>query len=476
MHDPIAAIAVAACAAVVAVILLVLYRWLERRSRVAGFFGMVVVTAWGTEYVLRPFHVLSAGEFGQERGSPYVLSALDPGSLPTASLLTLVCTAILALSIAAGFGVARPRAWHRDDGSDHPAGGSQRQLRLRVPLPLLALVSLTASTAIALQAGPIGAALAGEPGRQRLGSGYAYVLVNLAGLAVLVALTAIPRHLLARRRTVAVFAVCYVAFLSLHLLVLGGRSEIVILTVALVCIVLYRTQRPRSVILWVCVVLASLGFAVYRVATREAFAPDQHGLSTADLIADSLRDPVALLTQHDVSAYDKLVMLEEAGRRPAWGRTYLAALSVPLPLPALRSLEGGNRSFTKEFVPTRYDRNVTFDGISMLGEAQFNFGKGGAVAVVALVGLAYGKLLRAAHRGGGWLVSFALGAGLFPSLLRADALNTVALGGSLLVIAGFMYRVIRQRYGALDGWHDGSFGRGPNGRVGAERSEAAPVT
>jgi hypothetical protein len=439
--DVVVLAVVVSCALAIIAILFGLYAFLARKGLPLAFAGMVIVVTLGTEYALRPFQILSSGEFGWEPSIVRPLAEVNPDAVALASIMSVIGVALFALFLI--------RPWV----SVHNRLASQTELltptgttgsAMSVPLGLATAVAVVASSAVALQLGRVGGSLEGEFGRQNIGSGYTYLLVNLAGLSALVALAALPRRTLLRQRTRLVIAVSYAAFVGIHFLVLGGRAEIIIVTVALLVVVTARLARPRKPVLVVILLLAIVALGLHRVTTREFFG-DPGGKSKLSLALASLQDPLALVTRYDVSAYDKLVLLEEVQPPLLFGETYLAALLSPLPGQDRAMIEGGNRQFTKVFIPDRYQRGVTYEGVSMLGEARFNFGWLGPPFAAGLAGFAYGALVRRAHRGRQWLLTLALATGVFPSLVRADALNTAALGGSLIVFTLLISAIVTRR-------------------------------
>lgn len=430
MTDVVTAVVIVWCALVNLAILVRLYAGLARKGLFAAFLGMVFVATMGTEYSLRPLQILSSGLFGWEPSIVRPLAEVEPDALALASVFSVIGVALFSFSVL--------RASSTNRGGRTPlskvaeATVSSTSSSMKVPLGVATLLAIIASGAIALQLGRIGGSLEGEFGRQNIGSGYTYLFVNLAGLSALVAMVTLPNRVLSRWRTRILLAGSYLAFVAIHLLILGGRAEIIIVSIALLLVMTARRSRPGKPVLIAILVLATLALGIYRVTTRESFANDV-GRSRVSMAAAALQDPLALITRYDVSAYDKLVLLEEVQPKLRYGKTYAAALLAPLPMKDLTTLEGGNRQFTRKFIPERYRRGVTYEGISMLGEARFNFGWLGPPIVAGLAGFGYGRLVRRAREHRRWLLTLSLAAGIFPSLVRADALNTAALGGSLIV-------------------------------------------
>lgn len=421
-------------------ILLACYRHLSRFGAASAFLGLIVFATWATEYALRPIGVMAEGEFGREAGFLRYLQEVSPGALTDANLVSLASTGAFAIGLVVSFhggsrkpATSRPGLAPRAVISVRPRQRASLTRRLRLPVaPLLAL-AVFASAVVALRLGTLGGALNGEFGRLN-SNGLLYLLVNMVGLVLLVALVSMQPDVMARRSSRRALVASYLVFVAIHLLVLGGRAEIIIVTIAAVMIMTERFGRPRRRTLMIGLVGATLLLGVQRVATREALAPENRQTSRITLALRSLTDPLALVTRYDVSAYDKLVLLEEADPSLAGGTTYLAAVGVPAPGSTVQGPEGGNRAFTRLFIPARYERDVTFEGISMLGEARYNFGWIGPPLVAALAGGLLGGLLRRSRRSGKWQLTSALVVGLFPSLVRADAVNTAALGGSLVIL------------------------------------------
>jgi hypothetical protein len=189
--------------------------------------------------------------------------------------------------------------------------------------------------------------------------------------------------------------------------------------------------------------LSTFALSLYRVTTRETFnAPV--GESKMSRVVAAIQDPLGLVTRYDVSSFDKLVLLEEDRPALRFGSTYASALLAPIPGADSATLQGGNRAFTERYIPERYARNVTFEGVSMLGEAHLNFGPLGVPLAGAAAGWAFGTFLRRAGDRR-WMLVLAMAAGLFPSLIRADALNTAALGASLIIFTLFVSTLVTRR-------------------------------
>lgn len=443
MSEQMAVCVTGALAAGTMVVLVALYRYLARIGVVEAFFGMIIIASWGTEYALRPVSIILRGEFGREQGVLRFLRNVNPDALATAAVVAFTCTAVLAVGVA--LGAREPSGNTTRLRSAGPRLGGRAVRQMRLPLTALVIFTVAASTAAALRLGRFGGTFSGEPGRQNVESGFVYVLVNLAGLCVLIALVSLTRATLRRGKTIAVLGGAYVTFLATHLLVLGGRAEIIIVSIALVMVLQHQLGRPGKAVLAVGLIVATAGLSLYRAATRDVFADSTNDGSGLQVALSSLADPLDLVTRYDVSAYDKLILMEDVRVPLAFGTTYAATLQIPFPGIAA-GLEGGNRVYTRDFIPARYRRGVTFDGISMLGEARYNFGWLGSISVAALCGLAYGWLLRRSREGGRWILVAALAAGLFPSLIRADALNSIALGGTMIVFTLVIWTAVTRRW------------------------------
>ncbi len=440
MGDLAATFIVAFCAVAIAVVLVCLYRFLARRGRAAGFVGMVIVATLGTEYCLRPFQILASGEFGWEPSVVRPLADVKPDALVGAGILSLAGVASFAfflihpwISVHSSPREVGPQA------APTPSGGS----RLSLPVGVAAGIGVAISAFVALQLGRIGGSFEGEFGRQNLGSGYAYLFVNLAGTISLVALASLPVRSLHRRRIRLLLVSSYLIFVSIHLLVLGGRAEIIIVSIAILVVTTARLQRPSKPILVTILLLSTVALSLYRVTTRETFDAPSNSSETS-LAITALQDPLGLLTRYDVSAFDKLVLLEQDRPTLRFGSTYAAALLAAIPAASATSLQGGNREFTQQFIPERYARDVTFEGVSMFGEAHFNLGRWGVPVAGGLAGYAFGVLIRRASDRR-WMLVLAMAAGLFPSLIRADALNTASLGGSLIIFTLLISAILTRR-------------------------------
>lgn len=423
-------------------ILLYLYAFLARRGRAAAFLGMVFVATLGIEYCLRPLQIMSSHEFGWEPSIVRSLAAISPDALALASVQSLAGVSVFAICVVLPWSSNAMRRVTSSEVSSSAVSSTEdaHAASIRLSLGLTSLVAVLLSGAVALQLGRIGGSFAGDFGRQNIGSGYLYLFVNLAGISALVSLASLPLQSLARWRTLAVLFISYIAFVAIHFLILGGRAEVIIVTIAALVVLTARLGRPKMPALVVILLCAVLALGLYRVVTRDPSLSG--GASRLSLAASSLQDPLALVTRYDVSAYDKLVLLELNPRELQYGSTYLAALLAPIPGTEGLAPEGGNRQFTRDFIPNRYHRGVTYEGISMLGEARYNFGWVGPPIAAGFAGYIYGLFIRRAKADRRSMLVLAMAAGVFPSLIRADALNTAALGVSLTIFALFVSAVI----------------------------------
>lgn len=440
MGDQAAIFIVVFCAVAIAVVLVCLYRFLARRGRAAGFVGMVIVATLGTEYCLRPVQILASEEFGWEPSIVRPLADVKPDALVSAGMLSLAGAASFAFFLILPWISVHssPREVGRQAAPTLSAGS-----RLVLPVGVTAVIGVAISAFVALQLGRIGGSFEGEFGRQNLGSGYAYLFVNLAGIVSLVALASLPIRTLHRSRIRLLLVSSYLIFVSIHLLVLGGRAEIIIVSIAILVVTTARLQRPSRPVLVAILLLSTVVFSLYRLTTRETFdAPSNSSMTSLAITA--LQDPLGLVTRYDISAFDKLVLLEEDRPTLRFGSTYAAALLAPIPGASTTSLEGGNREFTRQFIPERYARDITFEGVSMFGEAHLNLGRWGVPVAGGLAGYAFGALIRRASDRR-WMLVLAMAVGLFPSLIRADALNTASLGGSLIIFTLFISAVFTRR-------------------------------
>lgn len=437
MIDSSTRVFVSVSAGGVFVLLAVVGIYLIRRVPVGG---VAAITFWfvlGIEYCLRPLAVIGEGQLGWDVSSFRQLGVGDSRWLTSASYLSLLGVASFVFGLRLSFGSASNSRVQLPETED--------LVRRKGMSPVvLLMLALLASSSTASQYGNLGASIEGVFGRQRIGSGYLYSLVNLVAVCVIVVLAVTPRENLMRARLQLSLLLASCGFVLIHILILGGRAEILIFALGVATITFGRFRRPRLKTLAVLALLGAIGLGVLRVATREAFYLENRSTSRTQLVVDSLKNPISLITRGDVSAYDKLVMMERRPDLVGGETTYLSALAAPLPGKSSLALRSGNRVFTERFIPGRFSKGVTFEGISYLGEARFNMGWLGIPFAGVLLGTFYGWVLARSVRSSPWLIASALSLGMFPSIIRADAFNNVALAGSLSLVSLMCFYAVRR--------------------------------
>lgn len=388
--------------------------------------SLVILVALGLEYCLRPLAIASSGEYGWDPESLTKVTAADAHAILDASVIGAITVLVFTI-------VVRIVATYRVAGS--PSAANLRRADLlatrnasRTVVPLL-IVANVVSVGLALTYGSFGQALAGNLGRENVTSGYVFSLVNLAPTAVVIVLRTATLEQLRTKRIRMTLWLTFAATLSVETLILGGRAEIITFATAAIVLARSRFGAPNGRRLVLAIIVAILASSVYRVASREAYYPQNYGTPRSTLIARSFENPLALITRGDISSFDKLIVISASDARLSPGSTYEAAALAPLPGKATANHEGGNVAFTRLFLPDRFERGVTYEGVSWVGEGILNFGVLGALAVIALFGVAYGFLLRRARFG--VTVTLALALGLLPAVVRGDAFNLVALTFSI---------------------------------------------
>ena len=212
-----------------------------------------------------------------------------------------------------------------------------------------------------------------------------------------------------------------------------------------------RPLRARTVLI---VGLALLAIAVsFRVVFRDSQFSGSSNHSRTSLLQQSYQRPIdAIVGGHDAIAFDSLATLNGAyGRTYArrFGLTYLDAFTFPAPraLWPGKPLGGGNAWFTSTYFPGYYGQDHVETSVTLLGEAEANFGIAGVLLVPALLGIGLAYLYRrtVASLSARSILVYANVAPYSFTLIRGDAYHSIpsaliATGASLLV---FNYCTIR---------------------------------
>jgi hypothetical protein len=435
--DEAARTSLAAAVGVNILSLALLLRW--GRSRGEPYCSVTIVATFvlGMEFVLRPLAIFVSEQTGWDPTTVRQVNSGDSSSIVFASVQSVVGVTLFCVAMVVGACLFAGVDGSSDMSRFRSASSAVSKKPVLTLYTWLLSVTLAVTLLVGLRYGNFGDALAGTFGRSQLDSGYIYSLVNVAPLAVLLVLHDAPKAQLTRGPLRTGLILVSAASGCVYLLILGGRVEFLTLSIAAIVLMRGRFGRPAVGALVIGALTLTLASGVYRVVTREALYAENIGTPPSALVSRSLSDPLSLITRGDVSAFDKMTRIHASSIRTI-SSTYEAALRAPLPGRVEGYAgEGGSRTFTRLYLPDRYLRSATYEGVSLPGEAMMNLGPWTAGLPLALAGLALGSLTRFRRRRLGFM-SLALGTGLLPTLLRADAFNTVALASSLSLALAFV--------------------------------------
>lgn len=401
-------------------------RRLSRPSSVLAIAALLTL-----EYVVRPIDVLIRGEIGWDERTT---RRLEIAEFSDAVLLAL--GAILLLSLTAVFSREYIFGSIAKSGrvSVKPSARVERFVRPGVKVLVLLSISIAVFLGLGTSIAATSNVFAGEFGRQNFGSGYAYLAINLLSPIAIGVKAAEMRSRRANSKLAnRVLAAGLFAFTSFHVLVTGGRTELIFTFVALSALYFMRNDRRKLRRPVFGLVLIGALAASYRVLTREALFAENASISRWDLLVERWSNPLSLLLSGDVSSFDKLALLSTANFEQQGGATYAAVVTVPL---GGEAQDGGNRAFTSIADPFRYESLPTSEGVSYLGEAVLNFGLLGALFAAVLLGLLSSFFDSRANTSPMWLAVWAGWIGSLPTLFRADFLNFTAALMPLIVLSG----------------------------------------
>jgi oligosaccharide repeat unit polymerase len=348
-------------------------------------------------YILRPLHILSTGMVGPAKAAYDVPIAPVMNSIRVA----LVLASIGIASFFLGY-IASVRA--------QPAGRTHYGVppwpiiaRERFHLAMIVAVACVVAflAFLLLKSGGLAAYLGQIGYRQR-------TFTNIAFLTQLsVPVKAVLFVALLSRRAPPSNRVTWRVIIMLGVLAAtadvfsGGRSNLIIGTILPALLIAHYALRPLKARTVLMVGIALLAIAVsFRVVFRDSQFSGSINHSRASLLQQSYQRPLdAIVGGHDAIAFDSLATLNGAyGRAYArrLGLTYLDAFTFPAPraLWPGKPLGGGNAWFTSTYFPEYYGVDHVETSVTLLGEAEANFGLAGVLLVPALLGIGLAYLYR----------------------------------------------------------------------------------
>lgn len=388
---------------------------------------IVFGTIFAVEYALRPSAILLEGVWGWNARTRQSLNGFE-GEFIYGALGAIT----FALAIVLAYVMARK------------SPGQARSDLTWSGVPVLALVVAGGLlTVVVLESGSVSAGM--QQGRVSISSGPILALTYAPVAAVLLTCIVAPPKAMSGTAGLRLSVYALVG-VGATLLFVGGRAELVVLSLACFTALNYRglLQINRRVLL---IGLLLFGVLVgFRTLARDNFDASRQTSSSPGIISEVLGG--------DVGGFDKLMLLSSESDllSPRWqGATYIDALRQVLLLDrGDRGIRGGNARFTAEFLPYRYATSPTREGITLFGEAVLNLGWVGATLFVGLLGGLLGLLVNAARS----LNTMAIAAvsvivGRMPGIIRGDALNSLNQAAILLGLLGLMALLPRWSAGGV---------------------------
>jgi len=412
--------------------------------------ALVFAVIFTVYYVLRPLHILSTGMVGPAKAAYDVPIAAVMDSIRVALLLASVGIASFFLGYiatvrAAPAGAPRPEAW------SWPVIARER-FHLAMIVAVACVVAFLAF--LLLRSGGLAAYLAQIGYRQRTFANIAFLTQLSVPVKAVLFVALLSRRAPGPNRVTWRVIFMLGAFAATADVFSGGRSNLIVGTLLPALFIVHYALRPLKARTVLVLGLALLAIAVsFRVVFRDSQFSGSSNHSRTSLLQQSYQRPLdAVVGGHDAIAFDSLATLNGAYGRTyprRLGLTYLDALTFPAPraLWPGKPLGGGNAWFTSTYFPGYYGADHVETSVTLLGEAEANFGLAGVLLMPALLGLGLASVYRrtVASLSATSILVYANVAPYAFTLVRGDAYHSVpsaliATGASLFV---FNYCTVR---------------------------------
>lgn len=412
----------------------------------ALIFGVI----FAVYYVLRPLRILSTGMMGPAKAAydvpiapamDSIRVALVLASIGIASFFLAYIASVRAQSIGSAYYEASP--W--------PVVARDR-FHLAMIVAVACVVAFLAF--LLLRSGGLAAYLGQIGYRQRTFTNIAFLTQLSVPVKAVLFVALLSRRAPQPNRVTWRVIVTLGAFAATADVFSGGRSNLIIGTILPALLIVHYALRPLKARTVLMLGVALLAIAVsFRVVFRDSQFSGSSNHSRTSLLQQSYERPLdAIVGGHDAIAFDSLATLNGAyGRTYArrLGLTYLDAFAFPAPraLWPGKPLGGGNAWFTSTYFPEYYGVDHVETSVTLLGEAEANFGLAGVLLVPALLGIGLAWVYRrtVASLSAASILVYANVAPYAFTLVRGDAYHSVpsaliATGASLFV---FNYCAVR---------------------------------
>ena len=358
---------------------------------------LVFAVIFSVYYFLRPLRILSTGVMGPAKAAYDVPITPVMDSIRVALVLASIGIASFFLGYIATVRAA-PTGSAKSEASPWPLIARER-FHLATIVAVSCVVAFLAF--LLLKSGGLAAYLGQIGYRQRTFANIAFLTqLSVPVKAVLFVALLSRRSPWPNRvswRVIGMLA----AFAATADIFSGGRSNLIIGTVLPALLIVHYSLRPLKARTVLLLGVALLAIAVsFRVVFRDSQFSGSTNHSRTSLLEQSYQRPLdAIVGGHDAIAFDSLATLNGAyGRTYArrLGLTYLDAFTFPAPraLWPGKPLGGGNAWFTSTFFPDYYGVDHVETSVTLLGEAEANFGLAGILLVPALLGIGLAYLYR----------------------------------------------------------------------------------
>jgi oligosaccharide repeat unit polymerase len=405
--------------------------------------ALVFAVIFTVYYVLRPLRVLSTGMVGPAK------AAYD---IPIAPVMDSIRVALLLASIGvASFFLGYISIVRAATTSNAQRESSPWPIITRERFHLAMVVAVACVTAflafLLLKSGGLAAYLGQIGYRQRTFANIAFLTQLSVPVKAVLFVALLSRRAPPPHRVTWGVIVILGALAAIADVFSGGRSNLIVGTTLPALLIVHYSLRPLRARTVLIVGLALLAIAVsFRVVFRDSQFSGSSNHSRTSLLQQSYQRPIdAIVGGHDAIAFDSLATLNGAyGRTYArrLGLTYLDAFTFPAPraLWPGKPLGGGNAWFTSTYFPGYYGEDHVETSVTLLGEAEANFGIAGVLLVPALLGIGLAYLYRrtVASLSAQSILVYANVAPYAFTLIRGDAYHSIpsaliATGASLFV-------------------------------------------
>ncbi|HET6175233.1 MAG TPA: O-antigen polymerase [Gaiellales bacterium] len=349
-------------------------------------------------YVLRPLHVLSSGVLGPAKSSYDTPIAAVLPSVRMALLLAAFGVASFFLAYIAA--IRKPSRSLTDERVEHAWLALERE-HFHFAVVIASICAIAFIGTLVIKSGGLAAYLGQIGYRQHTFTNIAFLTQLALPIKSVLFVALLSRRAPRPQRASWRLILLLGALAATTDVFTGGRANLIIGTILPALLIVHYALRPLRAHTVIVAGLVLLAIAIsFRVVFRDSQFSGSSDHSRTSLLQQAYRQPLdAVVGGHDTIAFDSLATLNGAYQQNTprqWGVTYLDTLAFPVPraLWLGKPLGGGSAWFTSTYFSGYYGPDHVETSVTMLGEAQANFGLIGVLLVPGLLGFGLASLYR----------------------------------------------------------------------------------